>query len=252
MTTNAEVAYETKTVRAFRGMESRTVNKWEAEGWEFVSQTSGKVQSELIFRRPKPKSRRLLWIIGGGAFALILATIIIFGAISERNADTAESAIPAPNQSTSEPGVESPAELAEAAPSAEPESEDVVLTPANSPELAALLALTDYCAPEVAAFAAAHSGQTIAFPGYVGALAPHDGATTRYDFLIGAGDFSETSVLGPAFQFRDVNATNNLRWVGAVPDSIGVGTNLSVTAQVDRYEQSSCLLLLEPVSTGVR
>ncbi len=252
MTTDAEVAYETKIVRAVRGMESRTIKKWEADGWELVSQTPGRVQSELTFRRPKSKSRRLLWMIGGGAFALVLATIIIIGVLSERNADTAESATPAPNQSTSEPSVAPSPELTEVDPSAEPESEDDVLTPANSPELAALLVVTDYCAQEVAAFAAAHSGETIAFPGYIGAMAPHGGATTRYDFLIGAGDFSETSAPGPAFQFRDVNATNDLHWVGAVPDSIGVGTNLTVTAQVDRYEQSSCLFFLEPVSTAVR
>ncbi|MBB3158094.1 hypothetical protein FHS07_001790 [Microbacterium proteolyticum] len=252
MTTDADVAYETKTVRAVRGMESRTIKKWEADGWKLVAQTHGKVQTELTFRRPKPKSRQLLWIIGGGAFALILATIIAFGVLSERNAETAVSAAPVSSESTSEPSAEPSPEPDEVTPSAEPQPEPLVLTPANSPELAALLVLTDYCAPEVAAFAAAHSGQTISFPGYIGAMAPHDGATTRYDFLIGAGDFSESSAPGPAFQFRDVNATNDLQWVGAVPDSIGVGTNLSVTAQVDRYEQSSCLFLLEPVGTAVR
>ncbi|WP_369597510.1 DUF4839 domain-containing protein [Rhodococcus sp. 06-1460-1B] len=70
--------------------------------------------------------------------------------------------------------------------------------------------------------------------------------------LIGAGDFSETSAPGPAFQFRDVNTTDDLRWVGSVPDTIGVGANLSVTAEVNRYEERSCLFLLEPVATSVR
>lgn len=250
MTTDAGVEYETKTVRAVRGMESRTIKKWEGDGWELVTQTPGKLQSELTFRRPKPKSRRLVWIIGGGVLALILATIITIGAMSERNAGTAESTAPAPRETTSDPSSEpSPAPTAT---DQAPEPEDVVLTPETSPELAALLVLPDYCSPEIAAFAAAHRGETIAFPGYIGAMAPHDGATTRYDFLIGAGDFSETSALGPAFLFRDVNTTNDLHWVGAPPDSIGVGTNLSITASVGDYEESSCLFLLDPVSTAAR
>ncbi len=70
MATGTEVTYETRTIRAVRGMEPRTIKKWEADGWELVSQSPGKVQTELTFRRPKPKSRRLLWIIGGGVLVL--------------------------------------------------------------------------------------------------------------------------------------------------------------------------------------
>lgn len=252
MTTDTGVEYETKTVRAVRGMEARAIKKWEGEGWELVTQTPGKLQTEITFRRPKPKSRRLLWIAGGGVFALILATVITIGVISERNGGTAESAAPTPSETTSEPGsTPSPAPI-ETAESPASEPEDVVLTPGNSPELAALLGLTDHCSPDIAAFAGTHRGDVIAFPGYIGAMAPHDGATTRYDFLIGSGDFSENSAPGPAFQFRDVNATNDLHWAGATPDSIGVGVNLSITATVEQYEESSCLFVLDPVSTGVR
>ena len=252
MTTDADVEYETKTVRAVRGMESRTIKKWEGDGWELVTHTPGKLQTELTFRRPKPKSRRLLWIVGGGAFALILATVITIGVISERNAGTAETATPAPSEASSEASSDPSPTPTEEAESPAPEPEDVVLTPETSPELAALLALTDTCSPDIAVFAAAHRGETIAFPGYVGAMAPHDGATARYDLLIGAGDFSETSAPGPAFQFRDVNATNDLHWIGTAPDSIGVGTNLSITASVGDFEESSCLFLIEPVATATR
>lgn len=250
MTPDTEVTYETRTVRAIRGMESRTIKKWEDDGWEFVSQAPGKVQTEITFRRPKPQSRRLLWIVGGGV--LVLATIIAFGVIGEKNAAPAESANAVPSETAAAPSEQPSPESTDATPTPSPEPRDVVLTSENSPELAAVLAGTDTCAPDVAAFAAAHSGQTIAFPGSIGAMGPHGGAKTRYDILVGAGDFSETSSPGPAFQFRDVNTTNNLHWVGAVPDTIGVGTNLSVTAKVDRYEERSCLFLLEPVTTAVR
>ncbi|WP_064078155.1 DUF4839 domain-containing protein [Prescottella equi] len=250
MTTGTEVAYETKTVRAVRGMESRTIKKWETDGWEAVSQSPGKVQTEITFRRPKPKSRPLLWIAGGGALVLVLATIIVVGVIGERNAAPEESASAVSSEVAAAPSEQSSPESTDAAPAPSLESGDVVLTPENSPELAALLAGTDYCAPDVAAFAAAHRGQTIAFPGYIGAMGPHGGAKTRYDILINAGDFSDTP--GPNFQFRDVNTVNDLHWVGSVPDTVGVGANLSVTAEVDRYEERSCLFLLAPVTTAAR
>lgn len=80
----------------------------------------------------------------------------------------------------------------------------------------------------------------------------HGNYKTRYDILIGAGDFSETEAPGPAFQFRDVNVTYDLHFKGDPPDTIGVGTNLHVTAEIDEYESSSCLFLLEPVETTVR
>lgn len=252
MTTNAQVTYEKKSVRAVRGLESRTIKKWEEDGWEVISQTPGRVQTEITFRRPKPKIRPLPWIIGGGVFVLALATIITFGVIGERNAVPAESARPTPSETVTAPSEQPSSEPTDAVATPAPEPGDVVLTPENSPELAALFSLTDYCAPEVATFAAAHVGQTVAFPGYIGAMAPHEGASTRFDILIGAGDFSETSAPGPAFQFRDVNTVSDLYYVGSVPDTIGVGTNLSITAKVDRYEESSCLFLVTPVATAVR
>ena len=192
MTTDTEVQYEQRTARAMRGMESRTIKKWQDDGWELVSQTQGKLQTEITFRRPKPKSRRLPWIIGGAAFALILGTVITIGVISERNA-AAESAegTTSPTQPAPEDELAPEPTQAEPTPASAPES--AVLTPENSPEFAAILALGDYCSPDIAAFAAAHSGDTIAFPGYIGAINPHDSATTRYDILVGAGDFSETS-----------------------------------------------------------
>ncbi len=251
MTTDTEVQYEERTTRAMRGMESRIIRKWQEDGWELVSQTPGSLQTEVTFRRPKPKSRRLLWIIGGASFALILGTVITIGVISERSAP-AESAEPATSPSQDAPEGKPTSEPTQAEPTPTTAPETIVLTPQNSPELATLLALEDYCSPDIAAFAAAHSGDAIAFPGYVGAINPHDGATTRYDILIGAGEYSERSAPGPAFQFRDVNTTNDMRWAGDVPDSVGVGRELAVTVAVNRYEESSCLLLIEPLSTAVR
>lgn len=232
-------------------MEARTVQKWEHEGWEVVAQAPGKIKTEITFRRPAPRSRRLLWIVGGGVLVLAVVSIIAIGATGEDDASSAKSMIPASSGPDAPIGQPSP-EATGTVPTSMLKPDDVVLTPENSPELASALTLTDYCSPDIATFAVGHRGQTISFPGSVGAMASHEGASTRYDILINAGDFSETSAPGPAFQFRDVNTVNDLNWVGSVPDTIGVGTNLSVTAKVDRYEEDSCLFLLEPVATAVQ
>lgn len=247
---DAEVTYETKSVRAIRGMELRTVAKWEADGWESVSQKPGKLQTQITFRRPKAKSRWLRWAVGSGAVVIVLAIIIITGVIGERNAAVSENPSAASSDSPSIPSESPSAVETTAQPTTEPEN--VTLTPENSSKLAALLTLTDYCAPSIAAFAAAHSGQTIEFPAYIGAMAPRDGASTRYDILLGAGDFSESAAPGPAFQFRDVNTTYDLHFTGTTPDTIGARTNLIITAEVDEYEPNSCLFLLDPISTAIR
>ena len=77
----------------------------------------------------------------------------------------------------------------------------------------------------------------------------HGDASTRYDILILAGDYSNTSATGPNFQYNDVG-TFDLHLTGAnVPDSIGVGDNLHIVATVDEFDRESCLFVLEPVST---
>ncbi|MDT0116500.1 DUF4839 domain-containing protein [Microbacterium sp. PRF11] len=192
--------------------------------------------------------------IGGGVFALVLVTVITIGALSERNAPPAEADVaPTPSATRSPPAKTEPAQPVQSEEAAEPEQpEAAVITPANNAEFAAILALTDYCAPAIAAFADKYSGQTISFDGNIGALNNHDGYATRYDVLIGVGDYSETAQPGPAFQFRDVNLASDLNIIGDNPGSIGAGTTLGVVAEVGEYESSSCLFLIEPLATSVR
>lgn len=144
-------------------------------------------------------------------------------------------------------------EEAAAEPSEEPSDDEAeILTVDNSADLAALLA-ADSCSDVVARFAETYEDRVIQFDGNIGAMNHHGDYDTRYDILIVAGDFSETSAPGPAMQFRDVNTTYDLHLTGPnVPDTIGVRDNLRITARVAEYESISCLLLLEPVSTEVR
>lgn len=244
--------YEARTLRTIRGMESRTISKWEKEGWEVISQSQGMLQTEISIRRPKPKMPRqqlIALVAGGVAVAILMIVLAVTGTIGD--SDRVEQAATAPPTVEASP---TPSETAmdNQAPTESVKSETAVLTPSNNPELAALLALADYCDGSIAEFANKFGGQTIDFSGHISAMNSHNGASTRFDILIGAGDFSETSSSGPAFQFRDVNATNDLRYTGDVPDTIGVGTNLQVAARVGAYETNSCLFLLQPVETAVR
>ena len=90
MTTGADTKYETKGIHALRGLEARTIKKWQDDGWEVVSQAPGKLRTEITLRRTKPKPRPLPWIMGGTAVAVALAAITV-GTISERNATPAVS-----------------------------------------------------------------------------------------------------------------------------------------------------------------
>ena len=252
MTPDTEVTYETKTVRAVRGMESRTIKKWEEDGWRVVTQTPGTLKTEITFRRPAPKSRRLLWIAAGSVLTVALVAIIVAGVISEKNKTPTESAAVASTDASTASKQSAPRATSRTA-TTSPAPRDAVLTRRSSPELAALLALTDTCSPDIAAFAEAHKGETISFQGSIVAMAPHGSAKTRYDILINTGDFSKTIARpGPNFQFRDENVSYDFHWVGEVPDTVGVGTNLTVTAEVDRYVEKQCLFLLEPVATALR
>ncbi|WP_157802321.1 DUF4839 domain-containing protein [Diaminobutyricimonas aerilata] len=181
---------------------------------------------------------------------MLLTVAIVTGIINEGGSSGRnEAAGNSRDDGTSAP---STAASNEPEPSASSAPAAIALTPESNAELAALLQLGNICDDSIAAFAEKYKGAMIAFDGSIGALNNHNGATTRYDLLLGAGDFSETSAPGPAFQYRDVNLTNDLHYVGVVPDTIGVGTNLRVTAEVDEYEPNTCLFLLEPVETSIR
>ena len=51
-----DVQYEFKSVQALRGRESSAKEKWQDQGWEFVSENRGTLRTELNFRRVKPKT----------------------------------------------------------------------------------------------------------------------------------------------------------------------------------------------------
>lgn len=124
-----------------------------------------------------------------------------------------------------------------------------ILTAENCPELAAILALGDDLDPSIAAFAEKYHGKTIAFDGCILDVAPHGSYKTRFDVLIGAGDYNVNSASGPNFHLTDVNYYD-MNVTGS--DSVQAGLNMHITANVGEYKEMSALFELDIISMEVR
>ena len=132
------------------------------------------------------------------------------------------------------------------------ENNEEVLTVNNNEELAAVLAVKDEFDPIIGDFAKKYTGRTIEFDGNIAYMVKHENYKTRYNFLIYAGDYSETTFSGPNFKFEDVSVFD-LNLIGSdIPETIGVGQNLHITAVVEEYNETSGLFFLDPVSTEIR
>lgn len=256
--------YEVRTARTVRGMEARTIAKWERDGWEVVSQDQDSLmRSTLAFRRKKRKSVPLLWTVSGAVIAAIVVTIGVLtegGNTSAESAPVAASASATPSappsgQPSNEPSEEASNVMEQGEPSqsasAEPEPEKV-LTLETSQELAALLAQPAPGGVIVEEFATKYQGKLIEFDGNIANMMNHGSYDSRYDMLIRSGDYSETSGTGPNFKFEDVS-TFDLHLTGPnVPDHVGERDNFRFVARVLEYNSFQELLFLEPISTEMR
>lgn len=215
------------------------------------------MQTEILLRRPRAKFPWARAAIIGG-IALVLIIVLVIMSILEGDEPTDESA---PSAQASE-GIADDAETssAEATPeaaasatsSSTADAEAAVITVANNSDFAGIVAATDYCSDGIASFASENEGRTLRFEGSIDAVGPHGSYDTRYDILVSVGEFSETTAAGPSFQFRDVNMSDLNLTGDEIPDTIGVGDNLTVTATVDEYIPEQCLFLLDPQETSVR
>ncbi|MGP9736083.1 DUF4839 domain-containing protein [Brachybacterium sp. AOP42-C2-15] len=256
-----DVKYEFKTVRAVRGTEPRTIKKWEQNGWEVTGRTPGKIQTEISLRRPQPRTPWFRVAIAGGLALALIAFALIMSVVQGEGADDAPAATSeAPAGSSHSAAPESNGSEAVGAPSSTPDGASAtnappaeeIITIATNADFAAITSSTDYCSDQIATFAEEHEGRTVRFEASIGAMGPHGDYDTRYDILLTVGKYSETTAVGPAFQFRDVNM-NDLNLTGTdIPDTIGVGDALTVTATVGEYIPDQCLFLLDPEETEVR
>ena len=94
------------------------------------------------------------------------------------------------------------------------------------------------CSDTIEHFAARYRGRTIESDGNIATMSNLGDEHSRYDILVRPGDYSETSGIGPSFQFKDVNISFDLHLTGSnIPDSLRQGDNLHVIAQVERLQQ---------------
>lgn len=258
------VQYRYQAMKVVRGREARTIVKMQNEGWELHAQDQGRLRTTITFRRVKKPTpwRRIAAI---AVAAVVIAVVGGIAALQSRD-DASRAATDTPSEGPSEtpsentptpsegPSEEPTATQAEAMPPTltEPPAStgDETLTVDNNPDLKRLLT-TGQDDDLSQAFSKAYEGRKIEFDGNVANTMPHGDYDTRFDFLVFAGDFSETVANpGPSFQYRDVNFYDlNLRGGGS---SVGTGDNLHIVAEVGAFEVRTGLFLLEPVATRLR
>lgn len=131
-------------------------------------------------------------------------------------------------------------------------SKDEILTADNNADLARLLAIKDESDPFIQEFANKYRGRTIEFDGNVTAMANHDDYNTRYDILLGCGDYDANSQQGPNFKFKNVNASDLDLDTLFMEEVIRVGVNVHVVAVVGDYNYNNTLFELKPISVTTR
>lgn len=117
------------------------------------------------------------------------------------------------------------------------------LTVDNCPELAAMLANKAEIDESYSDFARKYAGRVIEFDGRIDYCAKHGNYNTRFDYLVSAGDYDPDHQIGPTFKFEDV-AYYDLH---TTLDTVSVGLNVHIVAEVVSFNSSSGLFYLEPV-----
>ena len=249
MADSGDVKYRYQSMKVIRGREASTITKMQSDGWELHRRDQGRLRTEMTFRRAKKPTP---WRLVAALAVVALVVIAVGGIVALQGEDNI------PGEATTSPSQEppTPATATETASPAPTQTQpptpatDEVLTVDNNPDLQTLLTSgEDYNLSKT--FSKTYEGRTIEFNGNVANTMPHGDYDTRFDFLVYAGDYSETVANpGPSFQFRDVNFYDlNLQGRGS---SVGTGDNLHIVAEVGAFEPRSGLFLLEPISTQLR
>jgi len=145
-----------------------------------------------------------------------------------------------------------PTEKAQSTEETQSSVKEEIITVDNNKEFAAVMNTKDPGDQIIEEFAVKYAGRTIEFDGNIAYMSQHGDYTTRYDFLIFPWDYSETSFSGPQFRFEDCNYYD-LNLIGDdVPDTVGKGYNLHFVAIIEKYNKTSQLFYLDPISTKVR
>lgn len=127
----------------------------------------------------------------------------------------------------------------------EEESEDSqkIHTVKNCKALKKMLRKKSENDPSYEEFAYAYSGEIIKFKGSIDNMQHHGDYKTRWDILMSVGKYSETHQVGPSFKFEDVNIYD----LNTELDSVHAGMNVTITAEVDRFDTEHYIFYLKPV-----
>lgn len=117
------------------------------------------------------------------------------------------------------------------------------LTVDNCPELSNMLSNKAEIDESYSEFASKYKERVIEFDGQIADCTHHENYNTRFDYLITAIDDSNHQV-GPYFKFQNVNYSD----LNTDLDSVTVGVNVHITAEVEKYDSVSGLFYLKPIS----
>lgn len=122
------------------------------------------------------------------------------------------------------------------------------LTVDNCPELAAILSNKAEIDDSYSDFATKYRGRIIEFDGRIDYCTKHGDYNTRFDYLVSAGDYDPDYQIGPSFKFEDVNYYD----LNTDLDTVSVGLNVRIVAEVVSFDSNTGLFYLEPVSVTGR
>lgn len=122
------------------------------------------------------------------------------------------------------------------------------LTVENCPELAAILSNKAEIDQSYSLFASKYEGSIIEFDGRIDYCTTHGSYSTRFDYLVSAGNYDPNSQIGPTFKFEDVNYFD----LNTDLDTVSVGLNVRIVAKVISFDSNSGIFYLEPVSITSR
>ena len=98
------------------------------------------------------------------------------------------------------------------------------------------------------AFATKYKGRVIEFDGRIDYCTKHGDFNTRFDYLVSAGDYDPDHQIGPSFKFENVAYYD----LNTDLDTVSVGLNVRIVAEVVSFDSNSGLFYLAPVSVTGR
>ncbi len=122
------------------------------------------------------------------------------------------------------------------------------LTVDNCPELVAILANKAEIDESYSSFATKYNGRIIEFDGRIDYCTKHGNCNTRFDYLVSAGDYDPDHQIGPTFKFEDVNYSD----LNTDLETVSVGLNVHIVAEVKSFDSNSGLFYLEPIAVTKR